>query len=47
MGRIPSNYKHPAFLTDRYEAIEMIGQGGMDVLRGNRSVTKPGDNQVG
>ena len=29
MGRIPSNYKHPAFLTDRYEAIEMIGQGGM------------------
>ncbi|MBI1270575.1 protein kinase [bacterium] len=29
MGRIPSNYTHPAFLTDRYEAIEMIGQGGM------------------
>ncbi len=29
MGRIPSNYTQPAFLTDRYEAIEMIGQGGM------------------
>ena len=40
---VPNDFR----FNDPLPNLALIGQGGMDVLRGNRSVTKPGDNQVG